>query len=72
MPCTWSNDAHLCCFTSRSTSSFDSNQMLARHWMRESPARIPGRMLLLAIAAELGAAGYVFYEGLVSIVTSLL
>ena len=36
------------------------------------PLRMPRGMLLLAIAAELSAAGYVFYDGLMSLVTSLL
>ena len=49
-----------------------TDQMLARRLHRDTPLRLPHGMLLLAIAAELAAAGYVFYDGLMSIVTSLL
>lgn len=46
--------------------------MLARRLHRDTPVRMPHSVLLLAIAAELVAAGYVFYEGLTNIVTNFL
>lgn len=46
--------------------------MLARRLVLRAPVRMPRPMLLLAIATELGAAGYVFYDGLMSLLANLL
>lgn len=46
--------------------------MVARLLLQAAPGHMPQSMLLLAIAAELGAAGFVFYDGLMSIISSLL
>ena len=46
--------------------------MVARRFAADTSARMPHGVLMLAIAIELSAAGYVFYEGLMNMITGFL